>query len=445
MYRQLFFILFCSASKFLPAQDSIKKSFYLSSAGNDLEEGTRHRQWKTLDKINSVKLTGGDTVFLMGGEIFNGTLMLDKNDHGLPGKPIVVMSIGEPKATIAAGNNEAINVNLGQHIEILNIVCKGSGRKSGNTQNGCGITFSNHISISGLEISGFQKSGLVVYQSEQVQVLNVHSFENGFAGISIDAPYKTRLSKHVYIGNCLAENNPGDPTNLENHSGNGIIVGNSSNVIVENCIATNNGWDMPRQGNGPVGIWCYEADSITFRSCISYRNKTSPGAVDGGGFDFDGGVTNSLMEDCLSFENYGSGYGIFQYDGASPWRNNIVRRSISINDGNGIELGGGVYIWNGMKDVNMMHGLEFRNNIIINDTGTIIAYNEDNLHTGFEFFKNRFISRNSLVKGRDNAATDKFYRNKTGRPIDLKKFPPPTDPGEIKEYYKTIRKKLKKR
>ena len=32
---------------------------------------------------------------------------------------------------------------------------------------------------------------------------------------------------------------------------------------------------------------------MVIQHCLAYRNKTSPGAADGGGFDFDGGVTNS--------------------------------------------------------------------------------------------------------------------------------------------------------
>jgi hypothetical protein len=46
---------------------------------------------------------------------------------------------------------------------------------------------------------------------------------------------------------------PGDPSILNNHSGNGIVVGNAEKVTIEYCEAANNGWDMPRQGNGPVG------------------------------------------------------------------------------------------------------------------------------------------------------------------------------------------------
>ena len=130
-------------------------------------------------------------------------------------------------------------------------------------------------------------------------------------GISIG--YEKR-SSDLHIGHCVAKNNPGNPSNLTNHSGNGIVVGNAQNVIIEYCEAANNGWDMPRKGNGPVGIWAWNSDRVIIQFCVSHDNK-SPGD-DGGGFDFDGGVTNSILQYNHSYNNHGPGYFICQYPGA---------------------------------------------------------------------------------------------------------------------------------
>ena len=40
--------------------------------------------------------------------------------------------------------------------------------------------------------------------------------------------------------------------------------------------------------------------------CFSHDNKTSPEGLDGGGFDFDGGITNSLMQYNLAMNNEGA-------------------------------------------------------------------------------------------------------------------------------------------
>ena len=58
-----------------------------------------------------------------------------------------------------------------------------------------------------------------------------------------------------------------------------------------------------RGRNGPVGIWGYESDRLTIQYCFSHDNKTSPEGLDGGGFDFDGGITNSLMQYNLAMNN----------------------------------------------------------------------------------------------------------------------------------------------
>jgi len=55
--------------------------------------------------------------------------------------------------------------------------------------------------------------------------------------------------------------------------------------------------------------------------------------TDGGGFDFDGGVTNSIMEYCLSFENDGPGFGIYQFAyNLLPTSNITVKNSVSFSD-----------------------------------------------------------------------------------------------------------------
>jgi hypothetical protein len=87
---------------------------------------------------------------------------------------------------------------------------------------------------------------------------------------------------------------------------------------------------MPRKGNGPVGIWTWNSDRVIIQFCISHNNK-SPGD-DGGGFDLDGGVTNSILQYNLSYHNDGPGYFLCQYPEAPLFKNNVVRYNISQDD-----------------------------------------------------------------------------------------------------------------
>jgi hypothetical protein len=262
------------------------------------------------------------------------------------------------------------------------------------------IDRSENISINNIDVSGFQKSGLMIYSSSNIKATKVHAHENGAAGIAVDGAYGiTESNYNIYIGDCIAENNPGDPTNFNNHSGNGIVVGNCKKVKIEYCTATNNGWDMPRIGNGPVGIWAYEADSVIIQHCLSYRNKTSVGGADGGGFDFDGGVTNSIIQYCFSYENQGAGYSIFQYLYATPWHDNIYRFNISENDGSVSDSKAGAYIWNSSRDSTQFYNCLFYNNTIYNSKGFALTYSELSEHKNFSFFNNIFIGEDSLING----------------------------------------------
>ena len=407
IYSRFFFVLIGISCMFLSCDpnnatnDQIKgRNYYVSTSGSDSNSGTMDSPWKSIAKLNTLNFDAGDVIHLESGQAFDGTLQLDSADSGTLENPVVVTSSTLEKASIHAGNSSAIMINGGKYITVRHLHLIGSGRKDGNTESGMVVQHnSKSIRIDSLEIEGFQKSGLLIFSSTGVVAEKVHAHNNGAAGISVSGESKNSYSRNISIRHCLAENNPGDPTNLDNHSGNGIIIGLSTNVMIEYCAATNNGWDMPRIGNGPVGIWAYEADSIVIQHCISYRNKTAKGAEDGGGFDLDGGVTNSVIQYCLSYENEGSGFGIFQYFGASPWRNNIVRFNISENDGQISRAHSGVFIWNGSDDENQFTDFYFYNNVIYSAMGTAIHFDVHSNRKRFYYYNNIFIAKDDLTKG----------------------------------------------
>jgi hypothetical protein len=401
----LFFTGFGLSVKCKGQQMINTSTFFISPSGNDTNNGSRLAPWKTINKLNSTKLHPGDTVCFESGHIFDGHILVGSSDAGMSDHPVTITSYGDGKAIINGKNKTALTVNKSSYINISNLGFKGNGRKTGNTKDGVIINGCSNIMIDSIEVSGFQKAGLLVYASTNVDINKVHAFDNGFAGISIAGEYRKRNCTNIHIAYCTAENNPGDPANFTNHSGNGILAGECKNVTIEYCAATNNGWDMPRKGNGPVGIWCYEADSVIIQHCISYKNKTSPGAADGGGFDLDGGVTNSIIQYCLSYENEGSGYGLFQYDGAKNWYNNTIRFCISENDGAVSAAHAGIFIWNGSNDASQFKNCFVYNNTIYNSKGAVISYEQQSKNAGFLFYNNNFIGKGSLVTGKETNST----------------------------------------
>ncbi len=321
-----------------------KEAYYINNeTGNDKYSGTLKKPIKTIFEANKRLQNKPGSIFLAGGQVFEGTLILN-NMQGVDSVPIVIGSYGEGRAVINGGSKESIRIENCKNIRITNLDLKGSGRKDGNTTNGLQLLNSTNCVVEDIYAEGFQKSGVDLYNCRNMEVSKVTCLWEWILRDQCNG-IKYRISSgNILIRDCKAENNAGDPTILDNHSGNGILVGVSDSVTIDHCTATNNGWDMPRQGNGPVGIWTWMSDHVTIQYCISYRNKTSKGGKDGGGFDLDGGVTNSLIQYCLSYENEGAGYGLFQYPGASYWSNNIIRYCVSINDAHTTE-GSGSFLY----------------------------------------------------------------------------------------------------
>ncbi len=383
--------------------------YYINAKGNDDKDGSLQHPWKTINRLNAVCLQPGDHVYLQENVSLNGLLYL-KDIHGKKDSPVIIQGDKNKPAIINAKDSSAIVLDDCSYIFIHNIIAVGSGRKEGNVKDGIVVTKCGNITINNINVSGFQKAGLLIHNSSNIVARNISSHENGFAGIYVSGEYGDKLHcKNIRIIRCDAYNNPGDPTMLSNHSGNGILVGYCTQVLIDSCTAFNNGWDMPRKGNGPVGIWCYEADSVNIQYCISYENKTSKGGEDGGGYDFDGGTTNSVIQYCLSYRNQGSAFGIFQYDGASPWHDNVIRYCISEDDGNTSAARASAYVWNSSHDSSQFKNLLFYNNTLYNSNNAAVAYSTESEHSNFCFYNNIFIAKNALLRG--DYSKDNFLGN----------------------------------
>jgi len=380
--------------------DACAKDYYVSPTGRDSNPGTKAQPWQSVEKVNGAEFKAGDRICFQGGKRFAGTLIFDRSDSGTSGKRLVVTSYGKDRAVIDAGNASGLRANGCNHLVVKDLCFTGSGRKGGNTQDGVYIFDSQGVEISGVDAAGFRGSGLRLDGVRDARVTRVYAHENGSAGISIG--YDKR-SAHLRIDHCVADNNPGDPSNLTNHSGNGIVVGNAEDVVIERCEASNNGWDMPRKGNGPVGIWAWNADRVVIQFCISHDNK-SPGD-DGGGFDLDGGVTDSILQYDLSYNNDGPGYFLCQYPGAPDFKNNVVRYNISQNDGLKNNRRSAIDVYS--ASANASNCLVY-NNTVYNRTGAAVGFGGMPM-PNVVFRNNVFICSDQVITG--EAERGRFENN----------------------------------
>jgi hypothetical protein len=367
--------------------------YYVDSVhGSDTAGGlTPATAWKSLDRASRAVLIPGCRLVLASGSTFQGALRIGAESKGTAEQPIVIESAGKERATIAAGNSDGIVITGSAYVIVRNLNVVGSGRKAGSDGSGVVLTRTRDVHITDIDVSGFRLNGVSTSGDENTRLTRIAAHDNGSAGINVNGGYgDVPRSRNIYIGYCTADNNPGDPKNLTNHSGNGIVVGGLDGGLIEYCEASNNGWDMPRKGNGPVGIWGWNCDRLTIQHCISHHNQ-SPGD-DGDGFDFDGGVTNSVMQYNLSYSNVGTGYLLCQYPGAARWHNNVVRYNISYNDGSK-NFQSGIGLWIDGEDFS---SAQVYNNTIVNPLHAVNTLGDV---PEIIYSNNVFIGSGSLLVG----------------------------------------------
>ncbi len=409
---------------------AVAADYYVSLAGNNSNAGTSESSpWRSVWKVNSNSYFPRDRILFRGGDVFPGKLSFSSGTKGTASSPVQVASYGAGRATIYGGAGEAFSANntAGIHIHDINFVGSGS---TSNKENGVifyadlgGDVKLQFLSVERVDIGGFGKSGLVIGSwngktgFNDVYISSVGSHDNANIGVFVfgEALY---ANTNVYLKYIRAYNNTGI-AGESSSTGSGILLSSVNGGVIERSLAYNNGALNTAVG-GPVGIWTYDSTNIVIQYNESYKNKTNSTA-DGGGFDLDGGVSNSILQYNYSHDNAGAGYLLCQYSGASPVANNIVRYNISQNDGrkNGY---GGITLYSTVDNTDIYNntvfmseassgsppairmwnwdgkGLRFRNNLIITSGNVpVIAGNSG---SGLYFQGNNYWSETSQLKFR---------------------------------------------
>jgi hypothetical protein len=340
--------------------------YYLSLSGDDSNAGTSSTlAWRSISRLNSLNLVAGDRILFEHGSRFAGPLIFDSADQGTETNPIVITSYGIGRATIEAGDGPGLFAHNTAGIFLSQVNFIGAGRTENSAE---GVFFYNElpgdirlgtIHIDNIEVSGFGKNGIVIggwngqsgFRDVQITQTDVH--DNGLNGL-ITYAQEPNVHEHVSVRDVRSFRNSGISTVTP--SGSGIVFGGVNGGTIEWSVAHDNGM----MGDAGVGIWTHTSTNILIQYNESFDNQTS-GEADGGGFDLDGGVTNSIMQYNYSHGNDGAGYGLYQYPGAPPWFGNTVRYNMSIDDGrkNGYSA---IRIWNGgsgLANAEIYHNLVF--------------------------------------------------------------------------------------
>ena len=365
--------------------------YYVSPTGDDKNLGTSQDQaWKSIDQVNRIAFKPGDRILFESGQTFNGSLTFNADDAGTSENPVTISSYGTERASINSSSKKGFYGYNCPGIVISNLNFIGSGRL--DPAGSSGIVFYTdrrdgvkleYIRIDSVEVIGFRQSGIEIgaYHSNRsgfknIWITNAIVHDCGDKGISSYGYWppdpSNRSHQDIYIANCkvysiigIAEKNK--------HTGNGIVISSVKDGIIEYCEAYNNGGLNSGSEGGPIGIWAWESNDITIQFCESHHNKTNNGK-DGGGYDLDGGCVDCIMQYNYSNDNYGAGFGLYQFGGASAFRNNVVRYNISENDGL-IGGYGGINLWSTSSSGGIRNTLIHNNTIYVssNTKGAGIA------------------------------------------------------------------------
>ncbi len=369
-------------------------TYYVRLSGDNANDGlSPETAWRGIDKVNSVNFTAGDNILFEGGQTFSGNLYFDTQDRGTGANPITIGSFGTMPANINAGVETALFAynTAGIVIKDLNFVGVGPRTNSKN-----GITFLTdleNVKLSGITIqrvnvSGFGHSGIsIVGWNERsgyndVHISHVAAFDNLDSGISTVAR-TPRAHSNIYIGYSKTFRNFGNP-DAEKNTGNGIILGGVNVGMIERCVSYENGKNNTTGGEGGVGIWTYDSARVVIQFNEAHSNQTS-GRTDGGGFDLDNNVQDSILQYNYSHNNDGSGL-LLGTDAANT--RNIIRYNISHNDGrkNGYP---GMFIYGPVSNADI-----YNNTIILNEiAGSPPALLVQNGASNLRFRNNIFYTK----------------------------------------------------
>ncbi|HMO83664.1 MAG TPA: right-handed parallel beta-helix repeat-containing protein [Lacipirellulaceae bacterium] len=423
-------------------------TYYFSAAGDDATgNGTQAKPWRSIAKFNSLQLKPGDSALFRAGDQFTGKMWMDMNDSGTSAMghliaPVRIGSYGAVGETtrariISPFNNEAFVAHNAGGIELSDLEFVSGGFNNNSRTNGVHFLSDrvasgsfrsiNHIRVNNVTASGFGLSGLQVWAHStagysDVRVAHSEFHGNGYAGVYVGAThYQNKFHSNVLVDSVVAHNNPGYVGSLP-YTGHGVIMANVDGGTIQNSVAYDNG---KVNGNANVALWSYQSNNVTIQHNLAYGNR-SPGGYDGGAFDLDGGVTNSVVQYNQSFDNDGAGLLLAEYQSTNGMSRNVFRYNLSVNDGRGEY--GGISI-SGAGSTSVAKSAVFHNNTIVVDRNVVphakgaVWFINDN-HHDVDFVNNAFVALNGapLIAGGTSSSKANFLRNSywtNGSPIVL--------------------------
>jgi concanavalin A-like lectin/glucanase superfamily protein len=379
------------------AQAATCTTFFVSSSGgSDSNSGcSSSSPWQTLANVNSTTFAAGDQILFQDGGSWTGTL--HPLGSGASGSPIVISNYGSGNAPIIAGGGaaEAVYLDNQQYVTIENLEITNTA-SSPSPRSGIEVQNDTSGILAGITIENNYIHNVLGYwsTSENVQPTNssgiafnlTDSFStNGWNGVTISGNTLTNVDAGgIYLGslngtghsivtsNVVIQNNT-----LTNAGGNDVVCVYCNAPIVQNNVATDNGYRYSGAGfwmalnNG--GVWQNNDISDQWRDLW-----------DGEAFDIDHDNNGVILQYNYTHENP---YGQMEFCCSNSFgaQNSTIRYNISQNDGVNNA------VWSTLNGAKSVGSTYFYNNTVYmgpDDTGAVTnsAANGSNL-----FFDNNII------------------------------------------------------
>ncbi|HKN51635.1 MAG TPA: hypothetical protein VJX66_03985 [Amycolatopsis sp.] len=387
-----------------PAEATTHTYFVDCASGSDSNAGTSSSSaWRTLAKINSVTLAGGDIVSFRAGTTCTGTFA--PRGSGAAGHPITATSYGTGAKPRINGNGATAAILLdnvqGWHLTKLDVT--NTGPAPGATQTRVGV----YVRLTDYGIGEF-------YQLDELTVHDVNGcdcrYPNASGGIVFYAAGSATITgfDHVLVQhNTLThvdhngvaivsdwERNANYPTGpgsgfgavtglniaqntLTDIGGDGITVFNGVSAFVQYNRIDGFSW---RSGDYNTGAFAWNSTDIVFQF-----NEVTHGAANAPAFDLDGGDIRNIYQYNFTHDNQSGFIYLCPADNAAS-NGGIVRYNISQNDDRANVPGGGLVVAQCGDEPNT----QFYNNVfyapavqkmVQNDAGATLSF-RNNIFVG---------------------------------------------------------------
>ncbi|CAH0145064.1 hypothetical protein SRABI98_00641 [Microbacterium sp. Bi98] len=331
---------FLSATTGADSAAAATTTYYVSESGNDAASGTSSTTpWRSLTKVNAAVLNPGDAVLFESGDSWTGQLA--PTSSGSQAAPIVfgAYGTGNPPAINGAGAQPGtIVITRNSNLSFRNLDIS---NRSATAALRSGIVIDNALTTP---LTGISLTDLTIHDISGVPYNGGNNgwVEPGDGGIIVTGRADSATSR---VDNLLIQdvdiktvddagirintrNNDARAINVrvnrvtvDNAGGNGIMMANTTDGVVEHSKVTNSG----TRSTADAGIW----GALSVRPVFQYNEVSGQSTLGGDGFayDFDWGITDGVFQYNYSHDNP---VGFMQFFLQS---NGIVRYNVSQNDG----------------------------------------------------------------------------------------------------------------